>query len=292
MSKIQWAGYEDNLWEPVGGTLPKINPGVYKINPSPFSNWTLSAIKPKHDTIIETGLVSEVFSTIQKFWASREQYHKFGFLHKRGVLMIGSPGIGKSMTAMCLCHKVAAHGGIAVMAQPQHPFAGMVTSCLRGIREAEPVLPILNLMEDIERFLKQTSGMSSLTSLLDGETQIDNVVHVATTNIPDKLDARFLNRPGRFDDVIYVTAPTPEVRRAYLMAVLPPEVLKDIAHASQIDKLVEASDGLLLSHMKELIASVFVLGRTPESAVASLREMIAKGGTACKYNEEEEEDEP
>ena len=51
---------------------------------------------------------------------------------------------------------------------------------------------------------------------MDGELQIDNVLFVATTNYPEKLDRRLVCRPSRFDIIRKVGMPTASAREVYL----------------------------------------------------------------------------
>ena len=54
---------------------------------------------------------------------------------------------------------------------------------------------------------------SEYLSLLDGENQIGNVVYVATTNYPEKLDKRFTDRPSRFDVVQKISMPNEDGKK-------------------------------------------------------------------------------
>lgn len=263
-AKQQWTGADTNYWTPVGATTPNLKPGMYKIAPGGmFSPWGLVEIPLTHDNVIVTGLAKQVIEEIDKFWASAETYRKFGFLHKRGVLMIGEPGAGKSMTAMLLAQHNINNGGVVIIGGRR---VGLLTHALHIIRSTHPAMRIFNLMEDVEH--AYNDDPIGLTSLLDGETQISGVLHVATTNVPQHLDARFLDRPGRFDSVIWVKSPDLATRRTYLAAILPADT-----PATTLDELATKSKGLLLSHLRDLIVATQVLGRSIDDSVAALLEM-------------------
>lgn len=259
----QWAGYENNNWTPVGATIAELKPDFYFAHPGGmFSPWGLASQRLVHDTIIVTGLAKLMSEEIDKFWASADLYTKFGFLHKRGIFMIGEPGVGKSMTAMLLARHVIAKGGSVITARN----VSTLNHALHQIRAIHPNMPLMNLMEDVEAFYH--SSPNELLSLLDGEDQINNVIHIATTNQPAVLDARFLDRPGRFDSVAWVGLPDAATRRAYLTSILPADTTIEV-----IDTLVAKSKGLLLSHLRELIASVMILGRSIDTTIAALKLM-------------------
>jgi len=93
-----------------------------------------------------------------------------------------------------------------------------------------------------------------LLSLLDGKTQIDHVLFIATTNYPERLDQRLRARPSRFDRVEVIAAPSGEVRRAYLKKRVP-----DLS-AVEIDDWIALSEGFSIAHLKELVLAVRCLG--------------------------------
>jgi SpoVK/Ycf46/Vps4 family AAA+-type ATPase len=274
MKPVQWAGHEDNAWQPVPTTTPNLKPNIYVPRHSMFG-WNLVPIDPKHDRIIRLGVADYVFDNIKKFWSMKETFGKLGLLHKRGFLLHGPPGTGKSIALILVCRSIVESGGVALLCQKPE----LVADILKSIRAIHPDLPIVCAWEDIEQFCdgEDFEYRAIMTSLLDGEIQIDNVVHVATTNHLDKIDPAFANRPGRFDDVIYVGAPDKDVRMSYLKAIIPNgdvELMKE---------LVTKSDGLLLSHLKDTVVSVFALGHSVDNTIARLKTMA----DVSKHIEEE-----
>jgi SpoVK/Ycf46/Vps4 family AAA+-type ATPase len=111
-----------------------------------------------------------------------------------------------------------------------------------------------------------------ILNLLDGIKQIDNVVYIATTNHPDKLEDRITNRPSRFDRRYEVELPNEDVRRAYIQNKLSDEDLKKI----NIDMWITESDGFSLAHMRELVISVITMDNSFEDTVARLKGMKIK----------------
>ena len=64
------------------------------------------------------------------------------------------------------------------------------------LRSIEPDTQIVCLFEDIDAYIG-TYGEEEILSLLDGETQINKVLNVATTNYPRKLDQRITTASPR-----------------------------------------------------------------------------------------------
>jgi SpoVK/Ycf46/Vps4 family AAA+-type ATPase len=101
---------------------------------------------------------------------------------------------------------------------------------------------------------------------LDGVKQIEDVVYIATTNYPEKLQDRITNRPSRFDRRYKVELPNEEIRRAYIQHKLTDEDIKNI----NIEEWVERTDGMSLSHLKEVVISTIVMGREFEEVMDNL----------------------
>jgi SpoVK/Ycf46/Vps4 family AAA+-type ATPase len=126
--------------------------------------------------------------------------------------------------------------------------------------------PIVCLFEDIDAIVNKY-GEDELLSLLDGETQIDRVLNIATTNYPEKIDKRIVARPRRFDRRIKIGMPSEKVRQVYFQKKLKID-------KSEIDKWVESTDSFSFASCAELVISVKCLGITFDEAVEILRKLM------------------
>ena len=117
------------------------------------------------------------------------------------------------------------------------------------------------VIEDIDNIVTQGHGLlSALLNVLDGVNQIDNVVYLATTNYPEKLQERISNRPSRFDRMYEIGLPNDAVRKFFIENKIDPIDLPKI----DINKWVKMTDGLTLSHIKEIIVSTQIFGKKIE----------------------------
>lgn len=91
-----------------------------------------------------------------------------------------------------------------------------------------------------------------------------------TTNYPERLDKRLVNRPSRFDIVKLVAMPNAEARRLFLSKKA--RNLKD--NPAELDKWVKGTEGFSIAHLKELIISVEIFEADVEYAIKRLRKMI------------------
>ena len=156
-------------------------------------------------------------------------------------------------------------GGFSVYVNSDPEF---VAHGLAIMRRIEPDRPIIVMIEDIDAIISRY-GEASLLALLDGELQIDNVVFIATTNYPEELDARFVNRPSRFDEIIYIGMPSAKAREVYLL-----NKNKRLAkNELELKKWVDATDGWSIAHMRELIVAVECLDNPFKETVDRLVRM-------------------
>ena len=205
-----------------------------------------------------------VLDEMNEFWANEDRYREHGLLWKRGILLFGPPGSGKTCVVELVCDKLIEDGGVAIVGN-----RGMsdLQEALEMIRQAEPERRIVVVLEDLDRLADRHE--SDLLSVLDGEKQIDNVVFLATTNYLDKLPDTIVKRPSRFDLVHEVPMPGVRTRRWYLQKKLGRKVKK-----TELEKVAKKSDGFSFAHLKEVCVRILVFNRSADKALASVREMV------------------
>lgn len=229
--------------------------------------------------ILPDSATDAVLQEIEEFWTREDIYRKYRYLWKRGILLWGPPGSGKTTTVQLISKRIIDRGGIAVyIGNPRVAAHG-----LRLMRKVEPKRPIVVMLEDIDVIVQHYE--QELLSLLDGELQIDNVVFVATTNYPEKLDKRIVNRPSRFDLVKKVGMPSADARKVYLLN-REEDLDKNIVTVTsdegetrtitEADHWVELTNGFSIAHLKEVILGVKCFGKPVTEVVKRLKAMANK----------------
>ncbi len=174
---------------------------------------------------------------------------------------------GKSCTIQLIMEDVVKRNGVVVkFTHPNLFLAGM-----RSFKEIQRSTPVVVLMEDIESILENFSE-SSVLNILDGVDQVDKVVFLATTNYPEKLGARILNRPSRFDKRFKIGHPNSQSRMLYFKHLIGDE---NKARELKVDfnKWVEDTEGFSIAHLKELFVAVCILGDDYSEAIETLSSM-------------------
>lgn len=214
-----------------------------------------------------------IIDDIKKFWNSKEKYKEYNYTHKRGILLYGKPGNGKtSIINLLTLELVNKYNGIVFSINTPddlQDFKEFVPTILRNI---EADRPIICTIEDIDSILSNygQSTKSSFLNLLDGSSQVTNIVYIATTNYPEQLEENITNRPSRFDRRYEISLPDEDVRRAYIEKKIKAEDLEKI----DIDYWVKETDRFSISHIKELIISVIIFGNPLEDGLTLMREFI------------------
>src|SRR5271154_1720573 len=264
MTKIQWAVLPNDTFTAIGATVSHLPPAIYTLS-SDGAVIFFNKTKVLTDNLIELddSAALKIIAGIERFWESKDKFDQFGILFKRGILMWGPAGSGKTATVNMLMNDLVKRGGMVVIVQsPPCAIKG-----LHELRRIEPDRPIIVVLEDIEEMINNY-GEHGLLGLLDGEHQVSNVVVLATTNYPEYLGERIINRPSRFDEVILVDMPSAKARYRYLK-----HVLKDTVAEAELAKWVAATDKLSIAHLRELIVATQCLGRPYAEVVDRLKRM-------------------
>ena len=267
----QWNIVGDGSYIAAPKTQKILFPGLYEPHyNNRASEWGLMKQDVNTDELYElpTKEIEVILTDLKSFWDKKDEYAKYKLMHKRGILLYGDPGCGKSgILQLCMKHIIKDLGGIVINVKDEDTVRGYL-EVIGKLRQIEPDRPIIVIIEDIDGIAAEGSYVTSqLLNMLDGIKQIENVVYIATTNYPEKLAERITNRPSRFDRRYYIAPPSSEVRMSYLKNKLGSEAEIDF------NMWVKDTEGMSISHLKELFISVFLLDNKYEEALKHLKEL-------------------
>lgn len=254
-------------------TTPHITAGAYDVRMTPFGqiHFAPKILQTDEIMILPDSPTARAITSIRSFWGRAERYAAFRILHKRGLFFYGPPGTGKTAAINLLTQELIEMGGVVLYPGPS---AQLISGAALMIRAIEPQRPLIFVLEDIEEIIEY-EGDRLLTSVLDGENQISNVVYIATTNQPEKIPARLFNRPSRFDEVVLVGAPSAAQRRAFLRELLARAGETPLSTTDELRWLKDTED-LSISHLRELIVGVYCLGQNYPEVLTRLQAMKIK----------------
>lgn len=191
---------------------------------------------------------TSIFTPIELMEVCREA----GIPTKRGVLLEGPFGTGKSLTAKVTAKKATANNITFVYGHTDDDIPKVIAL-------ARQYQPSVVFMEDIDTHI-EGDGDAALLDVMDGVLSKDSEVMVIyTTNKAESLP-QALRRPGRLDAVIHVGPPEPEaierLVRRYGRGLV--EETEDIQGA------VAACVGMIPATIREMVerAKLAAIGRT------------------------------
>lgn len=263
----QWALGGNGKYTPVGSTVARLPAGIYETFANP-SMWGL-----ERSTIVTDGIyhlpdmaTQTILDEVKRFWNSEELYRVHKLLYKRGIILWGKPGSGKTIAIKLLMNELVERDGIVIIAQS----IPLLILCLKALRRIEPKRNLIIVLEDIDEIIN-LNGESSVLSMLDGESSVDNLLCIASTNYPERLGARIINRPSRFDRRIFVDMPTDGARRAYLQ-----QATNNSLTEEQLIQWVKDSYDMSIAHLRELVAAVYCLEQPYEEVIKRLKDMASQ----------------
>ena len=157
---------------------------------------------------------------IVEFLKTPAKFLRLGAQIPKGVLLMGSPGTGKTL----LARATAGEAGVPFFTINGSEFiqmfvgvgASRVRDMFKTAKESAPCILFIDEIDAVGRHRGAGMGgghdereqtLNQILSEMDGFTQTESVIVIAATNRPDVLDPALL-RPGRFDRHVTVDKPT------------------------------------------------------------------------------------
>lgn len=223
-----------------------IRPGLYEITSSGLG-WTLKEVELGNITkpILNDDLFTKMRTEINHFNENESFYKEHKLDYKRGILLYGLPGNGKTNFIKYLLHDMKA---LTLIVDAKNEEQIKFSKSIITGTVLKDVLKIV-VLEDIDGV--DPYSRSVFLNMLDGIVPLNKVIFIATTNFPKRLDSGIINRPSRFDVFIEVASPNVKSRQELIKSFFPSISAKELVRAAA------ETEGFKGVHFKE----VFLLSK-------------------------------
>ena len=272
---IQYSIEQGQNYRPASKTRKTLPAGLYKAMNDQYGTFFQKQEIDMSELIRFEGTIADtIIGEFNDFWGKKSLYQERGEIHKRGFMLWGPPGGGKTSTVTFIMKDFINNGGIVFDFTPE------LIAGIRQLKIIEPDRKIMIVMEDIDAWLHDYGSEQSILNMLDGSVKHSDTILIATTNYPERLPDRIINRPSRFDRVEYIGTPCTKDRKLYLKEKSKTLKTKDI------NKWSKVTEGWTLAHIKELILSVEVFSLSFDETVERLNKMRKKLESSGDYERE------
>ncbi len=242
-----------------------------RVHCNEYASWSAATLVPRRpieSVILRDGLAQMLVNDAQAFFASKQWYRDRAIPWRRGYLLHGAPGCGKSSIA----HALASHLGMNIAVLSLASVAG--DTPLRSLMQTMPPKCLL-LMEDIDAAFAKREGkdsemvtFSGLLNALDGIAAAEGRILVMTTNHLDQIDPA-LRRPGRSDvEVEIEVADESQARRMFLRFFPEQSDLAGLFAQRNAGQSPAAIQGVLVANRADAMAACEAM-KQPLAEVAS-----------------------
>lgn len=232
---------------------------------------------PKSALVIPDTLKERIDRIIHEF-RQQNKLKSHGLMHRRKVLLVGSPGTGKTMTAKVLACELGFPLHTIQVDRLVTKFMGETSAKLRQIFDLIQKEPGVYLFDEFdaigaERSLDNDVGemrrvLNAFLQFIEQDTS-DNLI-VAATNNPRLLDRALFRR---FDDVLYYDLPKSEERQLLISNILGTYLAARFAWKTVLEISADLSQAEIDAACRDAIKNTILSEKTTVKATDLLRSL-------------------
>ncbi len=224
----------------------------------------------------------EELNEIVEFLKTPKKFLALGAKIPRGVLLLGSPGTGKTLLAKAVAGEANVPFFTISGSEFVEMFVGVGASRVRDLfKQAKKHAPAIVFIDEIDAVGRQRGAglggghdereqtLNQILVEMDGFDTDTNVIVMAATNRPDVLDPALL-RPGRFDRRITIDNPDIKEREAILKIHVANKPLQEDVDLRQ---LAERTPGFSGADLANLVNEAAILAARRNKKTIGMQEM-------------------
>ena len=234
----------------------KVEAGVYKVNAD--LGLTKQSIVSDNLYKLPDSEIDLILNEVSKFWDRADKFKEKNLIHKRGILLEGPPGTGKSsLITLLIKDLVEKYKGVVLLINNINDFTKVYDFLKSTFRRIEPNRFVITIIEDINK-LSTSSIEPELLDFLDGKASVNHHLVLATSNDTSELSDALL-RVSRLDRKYYIGYPSETARKEFF--------IKKGVEPELLEEYVEKSKDLTISELKELYIGTYILGNSFEEVI-------------------------
>ena len=204
------------------------------------------------DLVLADNLKETIRRDFHQFLESEDRYRRLGIAWRRGALLVGPPGNGKTHCVRALVKELNVPSlYVQSVRHMRYTDEEMWQSVFEKARGHCPCVLVL---EDLDALIND-ENRSFFLNQLDGFERNHGLIVLATTNHPHRIDPAIINRPSRFDRKYHFPLPTHDERQEYLGQWQHQLAGEANWTAEEIAPVVANTNGFSFAYLKELIVS-------------------------------------
>lgn len=208
-------------------------------------NFSTQSIIERSEVILEEAVKKDIFRSIDEFFKEDGQFFRnYGIPYKRGILLYGSPGNGKTTLVKSITGSTDAP--VVYWQITEYTNSATIQEVFSIVSRLAPAILVI---EDIDSMPDYTRSV--FLNTLDGTQAREGLFVIGTTNYPEKIDPALINRAGRFDRAYEIPAPSQKLRKTYLQKL----DIKKIFTDAEVADMASRTKGLSISQLNELYMS-------------------------------------
>jgi transitional endoplasmic reticulum ATPase len=215
------------------------------------------------DVILEPKMKSSLIEDVQGFFDSRALYKEFAVPWKRGIILHGVPGNGKTISIKALINYLTERDDpipSLYVKSFENKCNGPQASVKDIFDHARKMAPCLLVFEDLDSLVSK-DVRSYFLNEVDGLDSNDGILMIGSTNHLNSLDPAISKRPSRFDRKYQFKVPSFAEREAYAN-YWKNKLAKNASVEFPVDLspiIATLTDGFSFAYLKELFVMTLLL---------------------------------